>query len=172
MQRSLTAFQKDIANIRSTRASSAMLDHIQVNYYGSPTPLNQLASVSVPEARVLIVKPYDKASLGEVEKALLKSDIGITPQNDGELIRLVMPELSTERRQELVKQLKARLEEGRVSLRNIRREGNEEIKKMKSNGASEDEIKAGQENMQKLTDSYIKQCEELASQKEEGILKV
>ena len=172
MQKTIESFKKDIANIRSTRASAAMLDHIQVDYYGSLTPLNQLASVSVPEARVLLIKVYDKASIGEVEKALLKSDIGITPQNDGEVIRLVMPELSTERRRELVKQLKARLEDGRVSLRNIRREGNEEIKKMKSKGASEDEIKDGQEDMQKLTDRYIKQSEELAKQKEAGILKV
>ena len=172
MQKSIESFKKDLGNIRSTRASSAMVDHIQVDYYGTPTPLNQLASVSVPEARVLLIKPYDKGSLGDVEKALLKSDLGISPQNDGDNIRLLMPELSTERRQELVKQLKGRLEEARVSLRNIRRDGNEEIKKSKSSGGSEDEIKGMQEDMQKLTDRYIKQCEELAKQKEDAILKV
>ena len=172
MQRSIESFKKDIGNIRSTRASASMLEHVQVDYYGTLTPINQLASVSVPEARVLLIKPYDKSSLGEVEKALLKSDLGITPQNDGDNIRLLMPELSMERRQELVKQLKARLEDARVSLRNIRRDGNEEIKKAKTSGGSEDEIKTSQENMQKLTDRYIKQCEDLSAQKEEGILKV
>ncbi len=172
MQKTKVSFQRSISNIRSSRASSSMVDQIQVSYYGSMTPLNQLASVTVPESRVLLINPYDKSSLTEIEKAILKSDIGITPQNDGNVIRLVMPELITERRQELVKQLKARLEEARVSIRNLRRDANEEIKKLKSTGISEDEIKSSQENVQDLTNSSIKECEVIYSRKEEGILTV
>ncbi len=166
------SFQKDLNSIRSTRASASMLDHVQVDYYETLTPLNQLASIGVPEARMLIITPYDKSAIGDIEKALHKSDIGITPQNDGNVIRLVMPELSTERRQELVKQLKGRLEEARVSLRNIRRDSNEDVKKLKSAGHSEDEIKGYQNEVQKLTDRFIQKCEALASSKEKSILTV
>lgn len=172
MQKTIEAFKRDIANIRSTRASVSMLDQIQVDYYGTPTPVNQLASISVPEARMLLINPYDKGVLADLEKALFKSDIGITPQNDGSVIRLIMPDMSGERRQELVKQLQARLEEARVALRNVRRDTNEELKKWKGSGLSEDELKLRQEEVQKLTDSKIKHCEELAGQKKEGILTV
>ena len=173
MQKTIAAFQRDLAAIRSTRASAAMLDQVQIEYYGTLTPVNQLATISIPEARLLLLNPYDKSSLGDIEKALLKSDLGITPQNDGSVIRLVMPEMSGERRQELVKQLQARLEEARVALRNVRRDSNEELKKLhKSSGLSEDDFKTKQDEVQKLTDSKIQACETLAEQKKEGILTV
>ena len=172
MKKTQEAFQKNINNIRSTRASASMLDAIQVDYYGTKTPINQLASVSVPEARVLLINPYDRNALPEIEKSLLKGELGITPQTDGNVIRLVMPELSGERRQELVKQLKARLEETKVSLRNSRREANEELKKYKTKGLSEDEMKSKQLQIQKMTDLYIKQCEAISEQKEKAILTV
>ena len=172
MKKTIESFKKDITNIRSTRASAAILDNVRVEYYGTPTPLLQLASVSVPEALLLLIQPYDKSCIGDIEKALHKSDLGISPQSDGNVIRLVMPELSTERRQELVKQLKMRLEEGKISLRSIRRDGNDEIKKIKEKGVSDDQIKNQQNEMQTLIDCYVKECEELYSKKEENILKV
>ncbi len=170
MQKSLDSFTKDLAAIRSTRANPAMLDGVHVDYYGASTPLNQLASLSVPEARLLVITPYDKSALGDIEKAILKSDIGITPANDGGVIRLVLPELSMERRQELVKQVKHRLEECRVAIRNVRRDANEEIKKM--TGKSQDETKHLQDDVQKQTDQFIHKAEEAAAQKEKSILTV
>jgi ribosome recycling factor len=170
MQKSLDSLIKDLAGIRSTRANAAMLDGVHVEYYGSSVPLNQVASLSVPEARMLVITPFDKSALGEIEKAILKSDVGITPSNDGSLIRLILPELSMERRQELVKQVKVRLEECRVSIRNLRRDGNEEIKKIA--GKSQDETKSLQDDVQKLTDSFIHKAEDAAAQKEKGILTV
>jgi ribosome recycling factor len=172
MEKSLDALKRDLANIRSTRATPSMLDQITVDYYGAPTPLNQLASVQAPEVRMLVIQPYDKGATGAIEKAILKSDLGLTPQNDGGAIRLILPELSMERRQELVKQVHKRLEEARVSIRNIRRDTNEDLKKLKSTGTSEDEIKGAQDGVQKLTDTFVKKSEEMAAQKEEGILSV
>ncbi len=171
-KKTIEAFKKDLLNIRSTRASASMLDHVFIDYYGAHTPLKQLATISTPEPRMLVISPFDKGSIGEIERAIHKSDLGISPQNDGNSIRLIMPEMSTERRQELVKQLKHRLEEARVALRNIRRDTNEEIKKQKSHGASEDDLKLKQDEVQKLTDRYTKQCEELAHTKEQAILTV
>ena len=171
-QKTKEAFQRDITSIRSSRASSSMLDQVQVNYYDAMTPLNQLASVSVPESRMLLISPYDKGTVAEIEKAILKSDIGITPQNDGSVIRLIIPELSSERRQELVKQLKARLEETRVAMRNLRRDANEEIKKLKSEGLSEDELKSNQEDVQKQINVSIEECEKISNKKETAILTV
>ena len=171
-KKTLESFKKDLANIRSTRASTAMLDHVLVDYYGTHTPLKQLASITVPESRMIVINPFDKGSMGEIERAIHKSDLGISPQNDGTSIRLIMPEMSTERRHELVKQLKHRLEEARVSLRNIRRDTNEEIKKQKGHGASEDDLKDKQDEVQKLTDRYTKTCEDLAHTKEQSILTV
>lgn len=170
MQKSLEALQKDFATIRSTRASPNMLDQIEAEYYGAMCPLNQLASVSVPEARILLIQPFDKSSLSAIEKAIQKSDLNLSPQNDGTVIRLILPELSMERRQELVKQVKQRLEEAKVAIRNVRRDANEVLKK--STGHSEDEIKAAQDEMQKVTDTYTGKAETIAEKKEESILTV
>jgi ribosome recycling factor len=172
MQKSLDVLKRDLANIRSTRASPAMVEHIHVDYYGASTPLIQLAGINAPEPRLLVISPYDKGAMGDIEKAILKSDIGITPQNDGVVIRLFLPELTMERRQELVKQVKHRLEEVRVSIRNIRRDVNDDLKKLKGGGVSEDELKGGQEETQKLTDRYVKKAEDMAQQKEDAILAV
>lgn len=170
MQKSIDAYKRDLATIRAARATPNMLDGIQVEYYGTMTPLNQLASLSIPEARMMLLTPYDKSALGDIEKAIQKSDLGLTPQNDGTLIRLVLPELSMERRQELVKQVKSRLEESKVSIRNVRRDANDQIKKL--DGLPEDDAKANQEEIQKLTDRYVAEAEKLAEQKEESILTV
>lgn len=172
MEKSVEALKRDLANIRSTRATPSMLDQISVEYYGAMTPLNQMATINAPEARMLLIQPFDKGSMGDIEKAILKSDLGLTPQNDGTAIRLFLPELSMERRQELVKQVQKRMEEARVSVRNIRRDTNEELKKLKTSGVSEDEIKGAQDEVQKITDTLIKRGEELAAQKEESILSV
>lgn len=170
MQKSVDSLQKDLAGIRSTRANAAMVDGVHVDYYGSMVPLNQVASISTPEARMLVITPYDKNALGDIEKAILKSDVGITPANDGTVIRLILPELSMERRQELVKQVKTRTEEARVSIRNVRRDILEEIKKLQ--GKSQDEIKHTQDEIQKLTDGYVHKADDLAVQKEKSILTV
>ena len=167
MQKSLESMKRDFAAIRSTRASTQMVDHISVDYYGADTPLNQLATLTVPEARMLMIAPFDKSSIQDIEKAILKSDLNITPQNDGEVIRIILPELSMERRQELVKQVKTRLEDAKVAIRNIRRDSNDAVKKKKSDGMSEDEIKDTQDEIQKLTDGLIKQAEDMAQQKED-----
>ncbi len=172
MIKSLEALKRDMGNIRSGRAAPSMVENIQVEYYGAPTPMKQLASISVPEARQIMIQPFDKGSLGDIEKAILKSDLNITPQNDGSVVRLFLPELTMERRQDLVKQLKARVEEARVSVRNIRRDSNESIKKLAGKGHSEDEIKSSQDDTQKLTNDYIAQIDAMATQKESDILTI
>ncbi len=173
MQKTFDVFIKDLANIRSTRANPAMLDHVHVDYYGSPVPLIQLATISVPESRMLVISPFDKSSTGDIEKAILKSDLSLTPQSDGNVIRLVLPELSMERRHELVKQVKHRLEEARVSIRNIRRDANEDLKKIAAKGGhSEDEIKSAQDETQKITNQFISRAEEAAEKKEKTITQV
>ncbi|MDH5656840.1 MAG: ribosome recycling factor [Spirochaetia bacterium] len=172
MQKAIDAFQRDMNAVRSTRATPSMLDTVHVEYYGSNVPLNQLASVTVPEPRMLLITPYDKSSMGDIEKSILKSDLNLSPQNDGTVIRLILPELSMERRQELVKQVKHRLEEARVSIRNIRRDTIDHLKKLTGKGHSEDEIKTSQEEVQNVTNQYIQKAEELAEQKEKSILTV
>lgn len=172
MGKALETFNKDLGNIRSTRATPSMLDHIHVEYYGTNVPLIQLASINVPEPRMIVITPFDKSSKQEIEKAILKSDLGITPQSDGSVIRLILPELSMERRKELVKQLHHRLEEARVAIRNIRRDGNEAIKKISGKGHSEDEIKSATDEIQKITNSYIAKAEEAADKKEKSIIQV
>ncbi len=170
MDKSIEALQRDVANIRSGRAATSMVEHLQVDYYGASTPLIQLASLSVPEARTILINPYDKGAMSDIEKAILKSDLNLTPQNDGSVIRLVLPDLSMDRRKELVKQLKVRAEEARVSIRNVRRDGNEHIKKL--SGKSEDELKASQERIQKLTDQHIHRIDQIVEKKEKDILTV
>lgn len=172
MEKSLESLKRDLATIRTSRASVSMVDHIQVEYYGAMTPLNQLATVSVPEARMIMISPFDKSSTQSIEKAILKSDLNITPQSDGQVIRIILPELTMDRRKELVKQVKARLEEARVSIRNVRRDGIDGVKKLSGKGHSEDEIKTAQDDIQKLTDKEVHNAETIATEKEESILTV
>jgi ribosome recycling factor len=173
MQKSIDAFKKEITTIRTGRATPALLDRIQVEAYGSPTPINQLANVSVPDSRTLLVQPWDKSLLGAVEKALLKSDIGIHPVNDGNCIRLSVPSLNEERRRELTKVVKKKSEEGKISLRNIRRDIIEDLKKMEKAGTlTEDEMRRTQEKVQKITDKYIKDFDDISSHKEKEIMEI
>jgi ribosome recycling factor len=173
MDRSLAALQKDLSRIRTGRASLALLEGISVDYYGTVTPLHQLATLAVPESRLMTIQPWDKSQIGPIEKALQRSDLGLTPVNDGKLIRLAIPPLTTERRQNLVKQVKKMGEESKVALRNVRREGNEWLKELeKSKEISEDDLRRGQEHVQKITDRFISQVDEVLSAKEHEILEV
>ena len=163
----------DFAGMRAGRANPAMLDRIMVNYYGEPTPINQMANINVPEARLLVIQPWDKSSIADIEKAIMKSDLGITPNNDGNVIRLAVPQLTEERRKEVVKTVKKRAEEAKVAIRNIRREGNDLIKSSeKDKLISEDESKKGLDNIQKLTDKYIKDVDAALQVKEKDIMEV
>lgn len=173
MTKSLAAFSRELASIRAGRASASLLDRITVDYYGAPTPINQLAGVSVPEARLLVITPYDKTILGEIEKAILKSDIGITPTNDGNVIRLAIPALTEDRRKELVKVVKKEAEEAKVAVRNVRRDANDDLKKLEKNGEiTEDDLRGYGDDIQKLTDEYIAKVDETAKEKEKEILSV
>lgn len=173
MQKAVEALSRDLKTLRAGRATPGLLDKITVDYYGTPTPLNQLANISAPEPRLLVVQPWDKSVLKDVEKALLKSDLGLTPNNDGAIIRLSIPELTQERRRELVKVLKKKAEEGRVSVRNIRREANDSIKDMeKSKDMSEDESHKSQDEVQKLTDKYVKEVDLVLENKEKEIMEI
>ncbi|MFZ5898263.1 MAG: ribosome recycling factor [Bacillota bacterium] len=173
MQKTVEILKKDFASLRAGRATPALLDKITVDYYGTPTPINQLASVSVPEPRLLVIQPWDKSAIGAIERAILKSDLGITPANDGNVIRLTVPQLTQERRQELVKVIKKRAEEGRVAIRNLRRDVLEQLKAKQKNGEiSEDDLKRSQDEVQKLTDKYIKEVDSLLAAKEKEIMEV
>ena len=173
MKRAVEILQRDLANIRAGRASPALLDKVLVDYYGTPTPITSLATVSVPEPRMLVIQPWDRSSLPAVEKAIQKSDLGLNPSSDGTVIRLVLPQLTEERRRELVKQVHRRAEEGRVAVRNIRRESHDELKKLeKEHQISEDELRRSLERLQKLTDSFIAQIDEIARRKEQEVLEV
>jgi ribosome recycling factor len=173
MQKPVEVFKKELTTIRTGRATPALLDRIQVEAYGSTMPINQVANVSVPDARTLLIQPWDKTILGTVEKAILKSDIGINPNNDGNAIRLAIPSLTEERRKDLVKIVKKKSEEGKVSLRNIRRDFIDELKKLEKAGtASEDESRRTQESVQKLTDRYIKEFDDISSHKEKEIMEI
>lgn len=173
MTKAIGAFTRELAGIRAGRANASMLDRITVDYYGAPTPINQLAGVSVPEARMLVIQPYDKSVLGDIEKAILKSDIGITPSNDGSIIRLAIPQLTEERRKELVKVVKKESEEAKVAIRNIRRDANDDLKKLEKNGEiTEDDQRGYSDDIQKLTDEYITKIDQLTKDKEKEILEV
>ena len=173
MQKTVETIDREFASLRAGRATPALLDKISVSYYGTPTLLNQLASISVPEARLLVVQPWDKNMLPDIEKALLKSDLGITPANDGNVIRLAVPQLTKERRNDLVKVIKKKAEEGRVGVRNLRRDANDALKiKQKNSEISEDELRRLQDEVQKLTDKYIKEIDALFTAKEKEITTV
>lgn len=173
MDKAIQSYSRELASIRAGRANAALLDRINVDYYGAPTPVNQLAGISVPEARLLVIQPYDKSILGEIEKAILKSDIGLNPTNDGNIIRLTIPMLTEERRKELVKNVKKESEEAKIAVRNIRRDGNDDLKKLEKNGEiTEDALRGYSDDIQKLTDEYISKVDALTKEKEKEILEV
>lgn len=173
MDKAIQAFTRELASIRAGRASANVLDRITIDYYGAPTPVNQLASINIPEARLLVIQPYDKTSLGDIEKALLKSDLGLNPSNDGAVIRLNFPALTEERRKELAKLVKKEAEEAKVGIRNIRRDANDDLKKSEKSGdITEDDLRGYTEDVQKQTDDYIRKVDEIAKDKEQEIMEV
>ena len=173
MNKAIAVLESDLASIRAGRANPAILDKITVEYYGAQTPLAQVGTISVPEARSLVIQPWDVSVLKEIEKAILASDLGLTPANDGKVIRLVFPELTEERRKELVKDVKKKGEEAKVAIRNIRRDANDAVKKeAKSNEISEDEQKQLEDKVQKLTDQYVKKIDEAIEAKSNEVMTV
>lgn len=173
MEKTLQALRRELASLRAGRATPSLLDKIEVEYYGTMTPLNQLSNISAPEPRLLVIQPWDKSAISAIEKALQKSELGITPTNDGDVIRINIPPLTEERRAELVRVVKKTGEEAKVSIRNIRRDANDEYKKMEKSGdLSEDEARRYQEEIQKLTDDFVKQIDEAVTSKEKDIMTV
>ena len=173
MERSLAALRKELSRIRTGRATLALLEGIDVDYYGTSTPLTQMATVAAPESRLLTIQPWDKSQLGLIEKAIQRSDLGLTPQNDGKLIRLAIPPLTAERRKDLVKKVKKIGEDAKVALRNVRREGNETLKDLeKGKDISQDDLRRGQDQVQKITDRFISQVDGVLNGKEHEILEV
>ena len=173
MEKSLGALKNEYASIRAGRASAAVLDRVSVDYYGTPTPINQLATVSVSEARILTIQPWDTSILGGIEKAIQTSDIGINPQNDGKTIRLIFPPLTEDRRKEIVKDIKKKSEDSKVAVRSIRRDAMEKLKKKEKNSEiTEDDLKDGEEKIQKTTDEFIKKVEDAAKEKEKEVMEI
>ena len=173
MQKSVSSFESELASIRAGRANPAILDKITVDYYGSPTPINGVGSISVPDARTIAISPWDMSLLKQIEKAILASDIGIIPQNDGKTIRLNIPPLTEDRRKDLAKQVQKMGEEAKVAIRNIRRTANDDIKKQKKDGLlTEDDVKNAEKAVQDLTDKCIKNIETITTAKEKDIMKV
>lgn len=172
MKKAIDFLEADYATIRAGRANPHVLDKIRVDYYGTPTPIQQVGNVTVPEARIIQIAPWEKSLLKEIEKAILTSDLGINPSNDGSVIRLVFPELTEERRKDLAKEVKKKAEDGKVAIRNIRRDGNDAFKKLAKAEVSEDEIKQLEDQIQKLTDKYIKDIDALMEAKTKEIMTV
>lgn len=173
MKKTVSVLGSDLQTLKAGRANPTMLDKIQVEYYGSMCPLSQVANVSAPEPRVLMITPWEKSLMKEIEKAILKSDLGLNPSNDGSVIRLIIPELTEETRKNLVKTVKKYGEESKVAVRSIRRDANEKIKALKKDGdISEDQIKKGEDDVQKITDSYIKEIDSKIAAKEKEIMSV
>lgn len=173
MDKTIEALKHEFASIRTGRASTALLDKVMVDYYGTPSPINQVANVTAPEPRLILVKPWEKSMIGPIEKAVLQSDLGLNPSNDGETIRLAIPQLTEERRKELVKVVSKKAEEAKVAVRNIRRDANDALKKEeKAKTITEDDAKQGQEKIQKLTDKKIKGIDDLKDKKEKDVLEV
>ncbi len=171
MTRAVEALQGDLRTIRTGRASPALVERLPVEYYGSPIPLNQLAGISAPEPRMLVIRPWDRSAIGPIEKAILKSDLGLTPSNDGQIIRLIIPPLTEERRRELTRLVARRVEEARVAVRNIRRDAIEMLRDLeKEKLISEDDLYKGRDEVQELTDDFIKQIDEIGKAKEAEIM--
>lgn len=173
MNKTINSLKNEFASIRAGRANPSVLDKVLVNYYGTPTPINQMAAVSVSEARVLVIQPWDKSLIKDIEKAIQASDIGINPANDGNVIRLTFPQLTEDRRKEIVKDLKKYGEEAKVAIRSARRDANEKLKAMKKNSElTEDDLKNGEDKTQKLTDKFTKNIDEIVSEKEKEVLSI
>lgn len=173
MTKAVEALRRELATIRTGRAHPGLVEHLRVDYYGVPTPLNQLATISVPDPRLLTIQPWDRQAMGAIEKAILKSDLSLTPTNDGTVVRLSIPQLTEERRRELVKVVHKKVEEGRVEVRNIRREGHEELRRLQREKLiPEDDQFRGQERLQKLTDEFVQQIDRLGEEKEAELLAV
>ena len=173
MQRAVEHLETDLVTIRTGRANPSLVDKLHVEYYGSEMPLNQLASINVPEARLIVIQPWDKGSMSAIEKAIQKSDLGLTPSNDGNVIRIALPQLTEERRRDLVKVVHKRVEEGRVAIRNVRREAHDDIRDLrKENMATEDDVKTGEQQLQKVTDRFIAEADRLGHQKEQEVMAV
>jgi ribosome recycling factor len=173
MEKAIGSLKRELTTIRAGRANPALLDRVQVDYYGTPTPINQLAGVTTPEARLLVIQPYDKTAMADIEKAIQKSDLGLTPSNDGQVIRIAIPALTEERRKELVKLVKKFGEEAKVALRNIRRDANDDLKKSEKDAEiTEDELRRYNDEVQKLTDKYTAEVDVVATNKEKEIMEV
>ena len=173
MEQTVTVAKNELTTVRTGRANPAMFSRIHVDYYGSQTPINQMASINIPEARMVIIKPYEANQLGPIEKAIRNSDLGVNPSNDGTIIRVLIPQLSEERRREMVKVAKHKGEEARVAIRNIRRKANEELHRIAKDGeAGEDEVARAEKELQHVTDKYVAQVDELVKHKEAELLEV
>lgn len=173
MTKAVQTFSRDLSSIRAGRASASLLDKLFVEYYGVATPINQLASISVPEARMLVIQPYDKSTVSEIEKAIMKSDLGINPTSDGTLIRIIIPALTEERRKELVRLVRKEAEDAKIVIRNIRRDGNDELRKLERDGdITEDDLHGYGEDIQKATDDHVGQIDEITKNKEAEVMEV
>ncbi|HEX2423920.1 MAG TPA: ribosome recycling factor [Actinomycetota bacterium] len=173
MEQAVAHLKDDLAGIRTGRAAPAVINRVTVEYYGTPVPLNQLAGVSVPEPRLLQIQPFDKSAISAIERAIMQSDLGITPSNDGNVIRLAFPPLTEERRKELVKQVHHRAEEARVAVRNVRRHAKEEMEKLEHDGAiSQDDLIRAEKELQKLTDRFVTEVDEIQGHKEQELMEV
>ena len=170
MKKSIAVFERDLGGIRAGRANASLLDRVNVEYYGAPTPLNQIAAITIPEPRVLLVNPYDKTALGDIEKGILSSYLGITPANDGDVIRIVIPQLTSERRQEIAKEVGKLAEQAKVAVRNVRRDFMDDLKKSQKNGdISEDEMHDSENELQNITNNATKEIDQLAAEKSKEI---
>ncbi|MCK5068429.1 MAG: ribosome recycling factor [Bacteroidales bacterium] len=172
MEKSVEHLDNELIRIRAGKANVHILDGVMVDYYGTPTPLNQVSNISTPDAKTIMIQPWEKSMIDPLEKALMQSNVGITPSNNGEVIRLIIPQLTEERRRELVKKVKTEGENARVSLRNSRREANDEYKQMQKDGLSEDETKTAEDLIQKLTDEFTEKVEKIVESKEEDIMTI
>jgi ribosome recycling factor len=173
MQGAVEALRHDLATVRTGRASVGLVEHLKVDYYGTPTPLNQLATISTPDPKLIMIQPYDRGALGDIEKAIQKADIGLNPSNDGSVIRLAIPPLTEDRRKELAKQVRARVEEARVAVRNVRRDVHDHIRKIEhDHDISQDELHRAEQDLQKVTDEHIVEVDGIGEEKEQEVLTV
>lgn len=173
MEKAIQALKKDFSKVRTGRASIALLDDIRLDYYGTPTPLNQVGTLAVPEPRLITIQPWEKKLIPEIEKAILKSDLGLNPASDGQLVRIAIPPLTEERRKEMAKLIKRMGEDAKIAVRNARRDGNEGLKKLEKNKEiSEDELKRGEKEIQEITDQYVKKTDEIVALKEKEVMEV
>ncbi len=173
MTKALESFKRDLSKVRTGRASLSLLDDVKVDYYGTPTPLNQVGSMAVPEPRLITIQPWEKNLIGEIEKAILKADLGLNPNSDGQVIRLVFPPLTEERRKEMVKQVKRMGEDAKVGIRNVRREANDTLKKLeKDKDITEDELKRGEKEIQDVTDEFVARVDKVIEEKEKDLMEI